>query len=263
MKTLEIAPGSILQRTYLRERIKRMNINGKFLEVGSGTGYNSNLLLSNGLTGLGFDLNPNSCKVNSQLNGHYISKGKYLIRNEDFLNSKIEVKYDVIFSCMVIEHLNEKDVKRYFSKCFDILSENGILITLVPSSMKHWGIEDEIAGHFKRYSFECFEKLADQFSFSISKCDGLTYPTSNIIFPISNFLVKRTESKKLELSKQEQTINSSNRKVIMKTDFPLFFKPFFNRFTMYPFHLLQKAFRKNPSSMVIYCEMKKLHNNLQ
>ena len=163
---------------------------------------------------------------------------------------------------MVIEHFNDKDVEKYFLKCFDVLADDGVLITLVPSSMKHWGIEDEIAGHFKRYSFDCFEKIAKKFSFSITKCDGLTYPVSNILFPISNYLIKKSESKKLMLSKKEQTINSSNRKVLMKTDFPVFLNFILNRVTMHPFHLLQKAFRKKSSSMVIYCEMKKLHNTV-
>jgi SAM-dependent methyltransferase len=259
MKTKEIAPGSLLQRMYLKERLKTIGTGDgkKFIEVGAGTGVISNLLLSNGYTGIGFDLNKTSCDANRELNHEYISKGLYEVSNNNFLDIKQVLKYDLIISCMVIEHLNDDDLKRYFSKSFELLSDNGVLISLVPACMDYWGVEDEIAGHYKRYTFNCFNEISKSFSYTIVKCIGLTYPISNLLFPISNYLIKRAEFQKYSLSKQEQTILSSNRKVSMKTDFPKVFYLFLNELTMYPFHLLQKYFKDNSKSMVIYCEMKK------
>jgi len=261
MRKKEISPGSILQRIYLKERLKQHTSIKTFIEIGSGTGYLSNLLLSKGYTGLGFDLNKESCNANSAFNKKYIDKNHYEIRNDNYLNMNSILKYDLIISSMVLEHLNEDDLNKYFSKSLELLSDNGVLISFVPASMDYWGIEDEIAGHFKRYTFNCFENIATQMSYSIIKCDGLTFPISNLLFPVSNYLVKRAESSKLKLSKQEQTVLSSNRKILMKTDFPSIFNLLLNEFTMYPFHLLQKLFSKNKKSMIIYCEMKKaLHN---
>jgi phospholipid N-methyltransferase len=261
MKTQEIAPGSILQRIYLKKRINKIIKNSKyrnFIEIGSGTGYLSNILLNKGYTGVGYDLNSASCDVNNQINSTFIGQNKYNVRNEDFLACKNEYgKVDLIISCMVIEHLNEEDTFKYFNKCRELLTDEGVLISLVPSSMKYWGIEDEIAGHFKRYSFNCFKIIAKEHNYRIVDCCGLTFPLSNVIFPFSNFLIKRAESKKLNMTKQEQTILSSNRKVLFKSDFPMFFYLLLNEFTLFPFHILQRIFKRNSNSLVIYCEMMK------
>jgi 2-polyprenyl-3-methyl-5-hydroxy-6-metoxy-1,4-benzoquinol methylase len=139
MKTAEIAPGSILQRIYLNERLRHFGDKKNFLEVGAGTGYISNLLLSKGYAGIGFDLNESSCQVNSLLNNKYILEGNYAVCNNNFFDIDKEKKYDIIISSMVIEHLNEEEINKYFLKVSDLLTENGILISLVLSSMDYWG----------------------------------------------------------------------------------------------------------------------------
>lgn len=257
MSTYEIAPGSILQRMYLKSRLRKLKMQGKrFLEVGAGTGYNSRILLEEGMKGIGLDLNPESCELNKQMNELYIGKKLYSVSNQNFFELGSEVKYDLIISCMVIEHLSDDDVLKYFEKCKSLLSTNGIIITLVPSAMKYWGIEDEIAGHFKRYSFDCFSKIANNSSLKINHIAGLTYPLSNILFSLSNYLVKKAEGHKADLAMEERTVKSSNRKVMFKTDYPMYFKLLLNEITLWPFYLLQILNSKNPDSMVIYAEIK-------
>jgi len=95
--------------------------------------------------------------------------------------------------------------------------------------MEYWGIEDEIAGHFKRYTFDCFDQIAKQHSLKLKHIAGLTFPLSNILFPLSNYLVSKHESKKLSLSKQEQTVLSGNRKRENENKFPCFFGIFLNK----------------------------------
>lgn len=255
MQTTEIAPGSILQRMYLKSRFKDWKIKGTFLEIGSGTGYISKLFLENNLKGIGLDLNNESCKINTNLNNLYIEQQKYQVLNENFLQYDFQEKFDVIISCMVIEHMNEEDVHRYFTKATKLLNPNGVIVSLVPSSMKHWGIEDEIAGHFKRYTFECFNKISQKYSLRIIKNVGLTYPLSNFLLPLSNYLVNKSEKSKLVLNKQEQTVLSSNRKVFLKTNFPSFLRLVLNEYTMYPLYILQSIFRNNKNSLVIYSEL--------
>lgn len=52
---------------------------------------------------------------------------------------------------MVIEHLNELERDKYFEKCKSFLNPGGVIICLVPSLMRNWGVEDEIAGHILRF----------------------------------------------------------------------------------------------------------------
>lgn len=256
MRTKEIAPGSILQRIFIKERLNKLGVKGKFfIDVGSGNGYNSRGLLQMGMTGIGIDLNESACQKNKVLNQIYIQNNQYEVVCGNFFSFTPPKKVDIIFSSMVIEHFPDELVEQYFSYAKDILQKNGKIITIVLGSMKHWGIEDNIAGHFRRYSFENFQQIAKKHTLKINKISGLTYPLSNILFPISNYLVTRKEKHKLSLSAQEQTILSGNREVLFKTDYPLWMEIILNEYTLLPFHVLQKIFSHHPYSMVIYCEM--------
>lgn len=248
----DIAPGSILQRMYFKTRIKKTD--RTFCEIGSGNGVLSELLLKKGLQGRGYDLNKSACDNNEKHNKDFIHKGSYRVFCGDFLTNPPEEKFDIIFSAMVIEHLNDEDIKKYFQLCKECLNKNGRIIVFVPASQKYWGIEDEIAGHFRRYEFEDFEIIAKAHGLKIIDLCGLTFPISNILFRLSNFLVRKSEGQKKNLSMQEQTIQSGNRSVMFKTWFPTFMKLFLNELTLYPFYLLQRLFKNHSSSMVIYCE---------
>jgi len=253
---LEISPGSILQRMYLKERLNSFIAPERsFIEIGSGGGALSNLLLESGLNGIGFDLNPDACFKNKILNDNYISTGKYKVLNENFLHLNLNERVDLIISSMVIEHLEQRQLDKYFEKCKELIHPTGRIITLVPAGMRFWGIEDEIAGHIRRYEFEDVKKIADKLNFKIYHCVGLTFPISNILLPISNFVVKRNERKKLLLVLQERTILSGDRNVFLKTKFPKVFRLVLNEEVLYPFYILQKMFRNSRKSMVIYFEL--------
>jgi SAM-dependent methyltransferase len=258
----EIAPGSILQRMHITNQIKKLQkkLNKKqlrFCEIGTGKGANSNLLLNLGLEGVGFELNSGACSHNKANNGEFINKGLYSIRNENFfdLDASQEEPFDIVFSCMVIEHLPEELVEQYFNKCTEVLAPNGRAITLVPASMKHWGVEDDIAGHFKRYSFDCFEQISQKYNLTLEQNVGLTYPLSNCILPLSNYLVNKSENNKKDLTMQERTELSGNRDVKFKTIYPWYLKILLNEITMLPFFWLQNIFKKNTNSLVIYSEL--------
>lgn len=170
-----LPPGNILQNIYIENRIKKTK-HKSFLEIGSGNGYLSNLLLSNHLTGIGFDLNQSACKNNKNLNSVYIRKNRYKVFNQNFVDIELNEKFDIIISSMVIEHLTADELKGLISKAKDYLNSDGIIIFLVPSSIRHWGIEDEIAGYVKRYEFEDFNGFESLFDLKINHISGLTYP---------------------------------------------------------------------------------------
>jgi SAM-dependent methyltransferase len=248
-----LPPGNILQNLYLKERLRKLQPKS-FCEIGSGNGYISNICLERGIPGIGYDLNTEACNNNAELNRQYVGDGTYKIVNGNFLEEKSTATYDFIISCMVIEHLNPDDVDKYFAACRRALSPGGRIVVLVPAGMKFWGIEDEIAGHFKRYAFDDFQAIAQKHSLRIANMSGLTYPISNMLLGLSNRLVSKSEGYKQELSMEDQTVLSGNRNVKFKTEFPPYFKVVLNEVTMYPFHVLQKMNARNADSMVIYCE---------
>jgi SAM-dependent methyltransferase len=253
--TYEIAPGSILQRMFLTERLSHFAKPGMtFVELGSGNGYNSNLLLASGMSGTGIDLNLSACENNKELNAYYIDNKRYSVSNGDFFSFIPAEKVDLLFSCMVIEHMPEEMVKAYFTKAKEIVKPGGRIITMVPGSMKHWGIEDEIAGHYKRYSIPELAALGESHKLKIDLVCGLTYPVSNWLLPISNHIIRKAESGKKKLTMHEQTVQSGNRKVMFKTDYPMWMRMILNKYTMWPFHVLQKLFRNSSRSLILYSE---------
>lgn len=252
-----LPPGNILQNMYLKSLIKRRNWSN-FFEIGSGNGYVSKVLLDSGLKGVGCDLNESACANNRVLNNTFISENKYEIHNKNFLELNFPEKFDLIISCMVIEHLEDSELDQFIKKAKQLNSINGSILLIVPSSMKHWGIEDEIAGHIKRYEFEDFNQIAKRYQFKIKEMVGLTYPLSNLVFRISNYLVKKHESDKLAISQKDKTVYTGNRNVSFKTTFPNWMGLFLNEFFLWPFYYLQKRNFKNKNALVIATE---LNNN--
>lgn len=252
----DLAPGSILQRLYIRERIREISPIGSFIDFGAGSGALSEILLSCGWHGLAFDLNADACQENKHRNAHYIAESKYRVNCQDYLLSLDNLKIDLFIASMVFEHLSDDMISRILSKVIKQLSKNGTIILVVPACKKYWGIEDEIAGHIMRYEREDFFCLAEKYSLNIQHIAGLTFPTSNLLLGISNFLVSRYESKLLDLDPLDRTIASGCRSVPFKTKFPGLLKAFLNPLAMYPLHLLQKVFRNSRLATVLYCELK-------
>jgi hypothetical protein len=254
--THPLAPGTILQQMYVLGRMRQWPSSIRpFYELGSGDGHLSQLLLASGFTGRGFDLNSASNTCNCELNKQAIETGRYAVEGSDFLEQGNLARVDLIISSMVIEHLEQDLVDAYFLKAKNLLNPGGLLVTLVPADMNAWGIEDEIAGHIKRYQRACFREIAAKSNLSIRDIAGLTWPLSNLILPISNFLVARAESHLLGKSMHERTVASGHRAVPFKTTFPWWHSVLFNRVTLFPWYILQLLGRHSERALILYCEM--------
>lgn len=227
----------------------------RFIDVGCGNGHLSKIMLERGFVGEGIDLNTAVCEENRRLNAQYLGASGYRVVNTDFMKENSLEPADIVMSSMVMEHFSDEALDAFILRCVSLLKPGGHFISFVPGSNRHWGIEDEIAGHYRRYEFECCEKLAKKHGLSIEHIAGLTFPLSNVLYPLSNYLVQRAESHKRSLSMQQRTIQSGNRNVRFKTTFPLYVRLLLNEFVLYPWHVVQKLFRHNPNSLVIYCEM--------
>ncbi|WP_211441831.1 class I SAM-dependent methyltransferase [Collimonas humicola] len=248
-----LPPGTILQLMYLRERLAKIRP-GRFIEIGPGAGNISSLLLSMGWQGTAYDLEPLTvAKIERRFSGE-IASGRYKAKNQDWLKADQKELCDLVISCMVMEHFDERGERQFIDRARQCLKYGGQMISIVPGSPKHWGIEDEIAGHYRRYTADSARSLLSSAGWDVKHTAGLTFPLSNILFPLSNFLVHRSEALKLELSMLERTKKSGIRDVPMKTKFPRIFWLILNRWTMFPLHILQKIFRKSHRAMVIYVE---------
>lgn len=252
-----LPPGTILQLLYFKERMKLLGKGSRFLDIGSGNGMLSSLLLKLGLNGVAIDLNAEACKKNSTTNLKYIQNNQFKVIHGDLLEYNDDEKFDLILACMVIEHLPDNSLKLFINQCKKKMKTGGRLVFFVPASMNYWGIEDEIAGHILRYEKNDVIELANKMDLKLLHLAGLTYPLSNFLFRLSNNIISRNESDKLNLSQTERTVYTGNREVNYKTQFPRIFNLVLNEYALYPLHVLQKFFIKNRKSMVIYMELTK------
>lgn len=249
------APGTILQFMFIRNRLKRIvKKSSTFIEVGSGNGFLSNLLLKQGYIGTGVDLNSSACENNLTLNQNFIDQKKYFILNADF-NSQSENNFDFLICAMVIEHINDTELKVFLDKAKKSIKPNGRLIFLVPSNMHAWGIEDVIAGHVKRYSFSEIQIMALNNELNVEFKCGLNYPISNWLLKLSNRIVNKNERYLITKSEHERTVYTGNRNVKFKTVFPKYFNVILNEIVLYPFYLLQLINYKNEKSLIMYFEL--------
>jgi len=250
------APGTILQIMYIKERMRNW-VPGSFVEVGPGQGYISKLLLDSGWSGVGYDLNIKSVNYLNEFLASYIDQAKYEIFQENFIGTVGKEKLDLIISSMVLEHLSDSEVESYMETAKGLMSEKGRVVFFLPANIHAWGVEDEIAGHFRRYDRESVIALAKHHGLKVSHIAGVTFPVSNILLPLSNYLVARAEGEKKNYSMHDKTVASGIRDVPLKTNFPPIAKAILNEHVMYPLHLLQKAFRHSSKCMVLYSEFTK------
>lgn len=246
-------PGTILQSMYFKERLKGVQP-GRFVEVGAGRGLLSNSLLEMGWEGSAYELNAESVAIAADVNRAAIEARRFNLIENDWLDSQSGNPVDLIVSSMVLEHLSDVDEQRYFDRCKKLLKPSGTGVLFVPGCPAYWGVEDEIAGHFRRYTFEGLRQRIEDCGLKVRHIVGLTYPVSNLLYPISEHLVRRAERHKVDLSLQDRTRLSGNRTVKFKTTFPSLLKVLLNEVVMYPLHLLQKLNAGNGRSMVIYAE---------
>lgn len=252
-----LPPGTLLQLMYLDERLKRIPP-GRFIEIGPGSGEITRRLLNARWSGTVYDLSGETIARLRQRFDDEIASGRLVAIQGDFLEFPLPVqqskRVDLVISCMVMEHLDDAAERRYIEVAAHHLREMGQLIGLVPASPNHWGIEDDIAGHCRRYTKDALLSLFQVNRWKLVHVAGLTYPVSNLLLPISNILVKRHEESKLGLSSLERTKHSGRRNVQFKTHFPAILKILLNERILLPLYWLQKCFVNSDKALVLYFE---------
>lgn len=250
-----LPPGTILQLMYLKERLAAVKP-GRFVEVGPGAGHITALLLDAGWTGEVFDLEGPTVDGLRERFSALIQAGRLRVHQADFLTEveRLAGGVDLVISCMVMEHLDEAQESTFMAGAARLLGSGGRMIGLVPGSPAAWGIEDDIAGHLRRYTRPTLGALATRTGWRLLHISGLTWPVSNLLLPLSNWLVSRHERNKLALPVLDRTKQSGRRQVRFKTHFPALLDIVLNDVTLRPLHWLQKFAASRESALVLYFE---------
>ena len=238
---------------YMRRRLNA-RAPGRFVEVGTGTGDLAHMLLGLGWTGVGYELGASAVEQARELNARAIASGAFELRQSDWLTEPHTPPADLFVSAMVLEHLPEADVRRFLAQAAASLGAHGLGILLVPGSPSHWGVEDEVAGHERRYTRETLSATLRESGFAVTHLAGLTYPLSNLLLPISNRQVAKWEAERKLLDARARTVASGARAVPWKTRFPAPTRMILNETTLAPFYALQLLTRQSESALALYAE---------
>ena len=142
---------------------------------------------------------------------------------------------------MVMEHV-EDDVG-FVRKVSKLVHPGGYVAICVPGRRDHWSFEDETVGHLRRYDRTDLQQVLEAGGLRDVQIWSVAVPTANVLFRISDWLVRHSnEAKKVGLSQREQTETSGLREIPWKTVFPSWIKLILNRYTLYPLFLIQRLF---------------------
>lgn len=100
----------------------------KFLEVGCGLGYFSNIAFKSGAMVTGIDIGPNLVKINKKLT----PKGTFKVASASNLPFK-DNSFDIVLSTEVIEHVANQ--KKALSEMSRVVKKGGILVLTTPNKM--------------------------------------------------------------------------------------------------------------------------------
>ncbi len=171
-KTLENFSGAPHFNQWLYEKIAGL-VTGQILEIGSGIGNISDLLLRDRPGVTLSDLRPEYCQIlENKFGGNPHLEGVYPLdlSSIDFnvKYSALLEKFDTVIALNVIEHIEDDSLAIRNAKA--LLRKNGKFVILVPAGQWLYNSLDRELGHFKRYSKLELKKLLQSAGFEVSYC---------------------------------------------------------------------------------------------
>lgn len=243
-------PGTLCQNQAVLECVAASGAT-TFCEIGPGDGELASALCRRGMTGTGIELSSSAARIARAALRSEIEAGRFRLQEADFMAmGEPPSGFDLALSVMVMEHVEHDEV--FLRRMVDLVKPGGTVIVGVPARMDKWGVEDETAGHFRRYERGGLASAFGNAGLEAIEVRSVSVPVANLTFNVSNFLIKRAgEDRKLQLSQQDRTESSGIRDIPYKTVFPSPFKIVLNPVAMYPFFLLQRAFYRGSLGLTL------------
>ncbi|MBI2065062.1 MAG: class I SAM-dependent methyltransferase [Candidatus Yanofskybacteria bacterium] len=133
----------------------RISKTSKIFDFGCGSGYTAGYL-----QGLGYNV------AGADFSDEAIGQGRANgVRNLEVINNN-DIKhpeggFNLIMALDVVEHI--KDDFEIIKAMERSIGSGGMLIMTVPAYMWLWGVQDDVAHHFRRYTMRSIMRLLDKF----------------------------------------------------------------------------------------------------
>lgn len=125
--------------------------NSKILDYGCGSGFLAGILQERGYDTSGVDVSPEAIEFGKD-------KGiKNLSIVSGVKTNYPDASFDLVLAMDVIEHV--EDDYLVMMELARILKPDGLAIITIPAYQWMWGVQDEVAHHFRRYTMKSFLKL--------------------------------------------------------------------------------------------------------
>lgn len=169
LHTLEVIAKADRFNRWMYDQFKHQ-LKGEVLEIGSGIGNISTLVIREGHPITLSDYNEEYCdslkkKFSGNKNVREIISIDLLHRDFENKYAGYKKKFDSIFLLNVIEHI-ENDLMA-IKNCSYLLNDKGHLILLAPAYSWLYSSFDKQLGHFRRYSLVSLKELLKKENFSI------------------------------------------------------------------------------------------------
>lgn len=207
----------------------------KILDFGCGSGFLVGELQKRGYDAFGVDSSEDAIKFRKGINNLSVKKGESL----NFSDSS----FDLVVALDVIEHIKHDD---HAVKGIErILKPGGIIIITVPAYQWMWGVQDEIAKHFRRYTVSSFSQVIR--AKSNLKFIRKTYFNTFLFPPIA---VVRILSKWFNLKERESDFDINSRFLNSLFYFIFNLETYFLKFCSFPFGVsILLVLKKNDKSI--------------
>lgn len=132
----------------------------KILDFGCNTGFFVGYLQKDGFDAYGIDMSEDSIEFGMKRGVKNLLVGKTPLpyTNESF---------DIILALDVIEHIEHQD--EAIKDLYRLLKPGGKAIIMVPAFMFMWGLQDEVAHHFRRYTKPTLKDVVLRNGFKIER----------------------------------------------------------------------------------------------
>lgn len=196
-------------------------ISKKVLDFGSGSGFLVGELQKKGIDAHGVDMSEEAIKYGT-------SRG---IKNLSSHSEKLDFpsnSFDCVITMDVLEHTKEE--RPYVDELVRVLKPGGICVVTVPMYMFLWGVQDEVAYHYRRYNMEGLVKV-----FSIYpdlKIVKKSYFNTFLFLPIATV---RLISRVFNLKKRQSDFDLNNSFLNFIFYWIFRFERFFLAFMNFPF----------------------------
>lgn len=201
---------------------------GTFLEVGIGAGDLILELARKSYKGVGIDISSEAVRITQEKLKNLDCD--IMIKNKNLF--EVTEKFDIIFALELIEHFDNDE--KPLRKINELINKSGYLILSVPAHKKEWDINDEWAGHYRRYEKKEIKSKLEKAGFEVLKLYNYGFPITSIAKPIRNYFKSKDglSQDKVVNTKRSGTDRASEKR----------FSFLVNGITMSPFLLLQKFF---------------------